>query len=245
MIKPNAIIHGDCLKVMPDILDDSIDMILCDLPYGMTACKWDKIIPFDALWREYCRIIKEKGVIVLTASEPFASKLRISNLNMYRYDWIWEKDQGSNFLQIKTRPFKVHEVICIFSPKAMQYSYNPQMTKGKPYVSSTGNTGEVYGKSKKVITVNNGFRYPRSIIQVNRERGLHPTQKPVKLFEYFIKTYTQEKDVVLDNCAGSGTTGIACLQTGRRYILIEKEKKYFDIIQERIRRYFASKHLCN
>lgn len=243
MIESNSIIHGDCLNIMPNISDKSINMILCDLPYEMTECTWDKMIPFTPLWNEYVRIVKENGVIVLTASEPFASKLRISNLKMYRYDWVWEKDQGSNFLQVKTRPFKVHEVVCIFSPKAA--TYNPQMTKGKPYVSSTGSTGEVYGKIKKVTTVNEGFRYPRSIIRVNRERGLHPTQKPVALFEYFIKTYTKENDIVLDNCAGSGTTGIACIRTGRRYILIEKEEKYYNTILRRIKKEIESRVILN
>ena len=228
----NEIIHGDCLEVMPQIPSGSIDMILCDLPYGTTACKWDTIIPFEPLWKQYERIIKDNGAIVLFASQPFTTALINSNIKLFRYSWVWEKEQGVNFLMAKKQPLKVHEDICVFSKK--QTVYNPQMTEGKPYISGKGDSGEVTGRVKKVQTKNNGTRYPRSVIRFKGETGLHPTQKPVELCEYLIKTYTNEGDTVLDNCIGSGTTVIACMNTNRNFIGIEKEKKYFDIAKERI-----------
>lgn len=182
------------------IPDMSVDMILCDLPYGTTACKWDSIIPFDKLWNQYKRIIKDNGAIVLTASQPFTSELIHSNLKMFRYEWIWEKEQGVNFLLAKKQPMKVHENICIFYKK--QCTYNPQFNIGKPYISGKGTSGDVTGNVIKKQTVNNGKRYPRSVQRFNREVGLHPTQKPVALFEYLIKTYTNEGETVLDNCIG-------------------------------------------
>jgi len=228
----NEIIHGDCLEVMPQIPSGSIDMILCDLPYGTTACKWDTIIPFEPLWKQYERIIKDNGAIVLFASQPFTTALINSNIKLFRYSWVWEKEQGVNFLMAKKQPLKVHEDICVFSKK--QTVYNPQMTEGKPYISGKGDSGEVTGRVKKVQTKNNGTRYPRSVIWFKGETGLHPTQKPVELCEYLIKAYTNEGDTVLDNCIGSGTTVIACMNTNRNFIGIEKEKKYFDIAKERI-----------
>jgi site-specific DNA-methyltransferase (adenine-specific) len=232
MLEINKIYNMDCLEGMKLLPDKSIDMILCDLPYGTTACKWDAIIPFDKLWSEYERIIKDNGAIVLTASQPFTTKLINSNIKLFRYCWVWEKEQGVNFLMAKKQPLKVHEDICVFSKK--QTKYNPQMTKGKPYISGKGDSGEVTGRVKKVQTKNNGTRYPRSVIQFKRETGLHPTQKPVALFEYLIKTYTDEGDIVLDNCMGSGTTAIACINTNRNYIGFEISKEYCDIANERI-----------
>ena len=227
------ILLGDCLELMKDIPDESIDMILADLPYGTTACKWDSIIPFNELWEQYERIIKDNGAIVLTASQPFTTELIHSNLKLFKYCWVWEKEQGVNFLMAKKQPLKVHEDICIFSKQ--QTKYNPQMTMGKPYIrNGKGDSGEVTGKVKKIQTKNTGTRYPKSIIRFNRETGLHPTQKPVALFEYLIKTYTNEGDLVLDNCAGSGTTAIACLKTNRQFIVMEKEQKYYDIILKRV-----------
>lgn len=205
-------------------------MILCDLPYGTTACKWDTVVPFDPLWDQYKRIIKNNGVIVLTASQPFTSSLVMSNPKMFKYEWIWEKEQGVNFLMSKKQPMKVHENILVFGGS----NYFPLMTIGKPYVSGKGDSGEVTGKVKKVQTKNEGKRFPRSIQKVNRETGLHPTQKPVALFEYLIKTYTNEGDLVLDNCAGVCTTAIACLNTKRNYICIEKDKGYVKVCHERI-----------
>jgi len=223
---------GDCLEIMPSIPDKSIDMILCDLPYGTTACKWDTIIPLEPLWGQYKRIIKDNGAIVLTASQPFTSILVASAIDIFSYSWIWEKEQGVNFLLSKKQPLKVHEDILVFSKT--QTIYNPQMTSGKPYISGKGTSGDVTNNVIKIQTHNNGTRYPKSIIKINRQTGLHPTQKPVALFEYLIKTYTNEGDLVLDNCAGSGTTGVACQNLKRNYILIEKEPKYYDIILKRL-----------
>jgi site-specific DNA-methyltransferase (adenine-specific) len=228
----NKIIQGDCLEVMKDIPDKSIDMILCDLPYGTTACKWDTIIPLEPLWEQYKRIIKDNGAIVLTASQPFTSALVMSNPDMFSCSWIWEKEQGVNFMMSKKQPMKVHEDILIFCKK--QPIYNPQMTTGKPYISGKGTSGDVTGNVIKIQTVNKGVRFPKSVIKINRQTGLHPTQKPVALFEYLIKTYTNEGDLVLDNCAGSGTTGVACKNLNRNYILIEKEPEYIEIIKKRL-----------
>lgn len=226
------LLHGDCLALMKDIPDKSIDMILCDLPYGTTACKWDEIIPFKPLWEQYERIIKDNGAIVLTASQPFTTMLINSNIKLFKYCWVWEKEQDVNFLMAKKQPLKVHEDIWVFYKK--QCTYNPQMTMGKPYISGKGDSGEVTGKVKKIQTKNAGTRYPKSIIRFNRERGLQPTQKPVALLEYLIKTYTNEGETVLDNCMGSGTTGVACVNTNRNFIGIELDDKYFEIAKERI-----------
>jgi site-specific DNA-methyltransferase (adenine-specific) len=237
LLELNKIYHGDCLEIMKDIPDGSIDMILCDLPYGTTACKWDSIIPLEPLWEQYERVIKDNGAIVLTASQPFTTTLINSNIKHFRYSWIWEKEQGVNFLMAKKQPLKVHEDICVFSKR--QTVYNPQMSKGKPYISGKGDSGEVTGRVKKIQTKNKGTRYPRSVIRFKRETGLHPTQKPVPLFEYLIKTYTNEGETVLDNCIGSGTTAIAALNTGRFFIGIEKEKEYVDIANKRIEEHQA------
>ena len=228
----NQVICGDCLEVMKDIPDKSVDMILCDLPYGTTACKWDTIIPFEPLWEQYERVTKDNGAIVLTASQPFTTVLINSNIKRFRYSWTWEKEQGVNFLMAKKQPLKVHEDVCVFSKR--QTVYNPQMSEGKPYISSKGDSGEVTGRVKKIQTKNKGTRYPRSIIQFKRETGLHPTQKPVALLEYLIKTYTLEGETVLDNCMGSGSTGVACVNTNRNFIGIEKDTKYFEIAKSRI-----------
>lgn len=231
----NTVIHGDCLELMKDIPDKSIDMILCDLPYGTTACKWDTIIPFEPLWEQYKRIIKDNGAIVLTASQPFTSALVMSNIKYFKYCWYWDKVRGSNFATVNIRPFNSCEEVVIFYNK--QPTYNPQKEIGKPYIQKQGYVGEAKqtGLSRKeVITINNGERFPLSILKFSKESGFHPTQKPVALFEYLIKTYTNEGDTVLDNCAGSGTTGVACKNTGRNYILIEKEQEYIDIINKRL-----------
>lgn len=226
------LIQGDCLELMKEIPDKSIDMILCDLPYGTTACKWDIVIPFEPLWEQYERIIKDDGAIVLTASQPFTTTLINSNIKHFRYSWTWEKEQGVNFLMAKKQPLKVHEDVCVFSKR--QTVYNPQMSEGKPYISGKGDSGEVTGRVKKIQTKNKGTRYPRSIIQFKRETGLHPTQKPVALLEYLIKTYTLEGETVLDNCMGSGSTGVACKNLNRNFIGIELDQTYFDIATKRI-----------
>ena len=228
----NKIHHGDCLEIMKDIPTGSVDMILCDLPYGTTSCKWDTIIPLELLWEQYERVIKDNGAIVLTASQPFTSALVSSNYKKFRYEWIWEKNQGVNFLLAKKQPLKVHENILVFYKKLP--NYNPQMETGKPYKSGKGDSGEVTNKVRKIQTKNKGTRYPKTVKKIKREFGLHPTQKPVALFEYLIKTYTNEGETVLDNCIGSGTTAIASINTNRNYIGIEKEKEYCEIAQERI-----------
>ena len=227
------LIHGDCLEKMADIADGSVDMILCDMPYGTTACKWDTIIPFELLWAQYRRIAKRSAAIVLTASQPFTTALIASNMREFRYTWVWEKEQGVNFMLAKKQPLKVHEDVCVFYRDLPAYS--PQMTAGRPYVSGKGNSGEVTGCREKVQTINDGTRYPRSIQQFGRQTGIHPTQKPVALMEYLIHTYTQEGETVLDNCMGSGTTGVACINTGRSFIGIERDEKYFQIATDRIK----------
>ena len=233
--------NGDCLEIMKDIPDKSIDMILCDLPYGTTACKWDVIIPFEPLWEQYNRIIKDNGAIALFGSEPFSSALRMSNIKNYRYDWIWEKEQGANFMLCKYQPYKVHEIISVFSKK--RHTYIPQMTKGKPYISGKGTSGEITNNVVKKQTKNNGTRYPRSIQKFNTDKSkgsLHPTQKPVALLEYLIKTYTKEGETVLDNCMGSGSTGVACINTNRKFIGIELDSNYYNITKQRIDEYVKS-----
>ena len=242
----NQVIHGDCLIEMQKIPDKSIDMILCDLPYGTTACKWDTIIPFEPMWEQYKRIIKDNGAIVLTASQPFTSVLVMSNIEMFKFGTIWEKDRATNFLNFKYQPGKSHEDIIVFSKAPTSYTknggpmkYNPQMEVGTPYTQKQGRAGDAIARDEKtrtnsVTTVNEGLRYPKSVLKFSTETGLHPTQKPVALFEYLIKTYTNEGDLVLDNCAGSGTTGVACRNLNRNYILIEKEKEYIDIINKRL-----------
>ena len=229
------LLQGDCLELMKNIPDGSVDMILCDLPYGITACKWDSVIPFEPLWEQYKRIIKDNGAICLFGSEPFSTLLRYSNLKMYRYDWIWEKEQGANFMLCKYQPYKVHEIISVFSKKT--HIYLPQMTEGTPYISGKGTSGAITRNVKKIQTKNSGTRYPRSIQRFNTEKSkgsFHPTQKPVALLEYLIKTYTNEGETVLDNCMGSGSTGVACINTNRNFIGIELDKKYFDIAKNRI-----------
>ena len=307
---------------MDNIPDKYIDMILCDLPYGTTACEWDIIIPFNEMWKQYKRIIRDGGYIVLTSSQPFTSELIISNIKWFSHEIIWVKEQGTNFLLSNVQPLKIHENIIVFSKpvqeskndinkyfelrKYFKYifdkigkskkeiiqdighgvdhcfrfnssqwslptkdnyyrientyninlkpyeelvniyerynddyklykTYNPQFTFGnRTYISGNGTSGDVTGNVKKIQTKNNGKRYPKSIIKFNRETGLHPTQKPVGLCEYLIKTYTNNNEIVLDNCMGSGTTGIAALNTNRKFIGIELKRKYFDIAQKRI-----------
>ena len=231
---------GDCLEIMKDIPDKSIDMILCDLPYGTTKNKWDSIIPLNELWGGYERIIKDNSVIVLFSQMPFTAELVHSNLKLFRYEWIWEKDNGTGFLNAKKMPLKKHENILVFYKKLP--TYNPQMRTGfKPYKCKQGRHSTNYGLYEQGhITESNGERYPIDIIEFKKDTGLHPTQKPVALLEYLIKTYTNEGDVVLDNCMGSGSTGVACLNTNRNFIGIELDEKYFEIAKKRIEN--ASKH---
>ena len=238
--------HGDCLELMKEIPRGGVDMILCDLPYGTTACKWDNVIPFEPMWEQYTRIIKEDGAIVLFGSEPFSTELRHSNLKMFRYDWIWEKEQGANFMLCKYQPYKVHETISVFSKK--RHIYIPQMTVGKPYISGKGTSGEITNNVTKVQTKNNGTRYPRSIQRFNTDKSkgsLHPTQKPVELLEYLIRTYTNENEVVLDNCMGSGSTGVACINTNRKFIGYELDEKYFNTAKERLGKAHENKRVSS
>lgn len=236
----NKVILGDCLDVMKDIPDKSIDMILCDLPYGTTDCKWDVIIPFDKLWEQYKRIIKDNGAIVLFGSQPFTSTLVTSNIKMFKYSLVWDKTRGSNFQTARFQPMKSHEDILVYGKKKVKY--NPQYWYGKPYtIKERERKSKIEGingsaSSFMSATISeDGRRYPLSIITFKRDGDrIHPTQKPIALFEYLIKTYTNEGDLVLDNCAGSGTTGIACLNTNRNYILIEKDEIYYETILQRI-----------
>lgn len=226
--------HGDCLEVMPTIDAGSVDMVLCDLPYGTTQNKWDSVIPLDALWAEYWRIVKPNGAVVLTAQPPFDKLLGTSCLRHMKYEWIWEKDQGTGHLNAKKQPMKCHENILVFYQK--QCTYNPQMTEGRPYKQASGRASQNYGAQVSVVTENDGFRYPRSVQRFPHDKDvkLHPTQKPVALMEYLIRTYTNEGDTVLDNTMGSGTTGVACRNTGRKFIGIERDAGYFEIAQKRI-----------
>lgn len=230
----------DCLIGMRKIPDKSIDAIICDLPYGTTQCKWDNILPFDLLWDQYKRVIKENGAIVLFGSEPFSSKLRLSNIQWYKYDWVWDKIKGTGFLNAKKQPMRNHEVISIFYKK--QCTYNPQKTFGhtmkKTFRSKKLQT-EVYGVMDKDYYYESTERYPRSIQTFSTDTqssSLHPTQKPVALLEYLIKTYTNEGEIVLDNCIGSGTTAVACINQNRHFVGFEIDRKYFQVANERIKR---------
>lgn len=230
--------QGDCLELMGRIPDGSVDMVLCDLPYGTTRCKWDVQIPFDRLWEQYDRIVKTNGAVVLFAAEPFASMLRLSNIKNYKYDWVWDKVKGTGFLNAKKQPMRNHEMLCVFYRK--QCTYNPQKTTGhakkKSYRSSVLQT-PVYGVMRNDYTYESTERYPRSI-QVfstdTQNSSLHPTQKPVALLEYMIRTYTNPGETVLDNCMGSGSTGVACSNTGRNFIGIELDPGYFETAKKRI-----------
>ena len=238
--------QGDCLELMKDIPSKSIDMILCDPPYGNTPLKWDSILPFDKLWKEYNRIIKDNGAIVLFANEPFASMLRASNIKKYKYDWYWVKERLTNVFQVKRRCGKVVENICVFYKK--QPTYNPQKTEhsGKKVTNKVGASARFSitqsGHSTIVPLeyIDDGTRHPTQILRFNRDnprKRLHPTQKPVDLLEYLIRTYTNKGDTVLDNCMGSGSTGCACIKSERNFIGIEKDKKYFEIAKVRLEEY--------
>lgn len=231
------LIHGDCLEEMRKLIEDGIkvDLILTDLPYGTTKCKWDTIIPFKKMWEGINGLSKERTPIVLFGSEPFSSHLRLSNIK-YKYDWIWEKPQGTNPLLSKKQPLNNIEYIHVFYRK--QVLYNPQFEKGKPYVTVRDKQSRLCEINNHVFTetktTNSGFRYPKRVLKFKRETGFHPTQKPVELLAYLIKTYTNEGDTVLDFTMGSGSTGVACKKTGRSFIGIEKDPEYFKIAEERI-----------
>jgi len=237
------ILLGDCLELMKELPDNSVDLILCDLPYGTTACKWDAIIPFDKLWEQYERVAKLNTPIVLTASQPFTSALVMSNLKLFKVEWVWQKNRGSNFATTKYQPMKEHESVLVFCKGVANYYpiMQPRAEGGKSrakYAINPINTGkrEAYNGmiETETRTLNESLRVPSSIQKFNTEVGLHPTQKPVALFEYLVKTYSKENDLVLDNCTGSGTTAIACLNTNRQFIVMEKEEKYYDTILKRV-----------
>ncbi len=244
------IIHGDCLDVMRGIADSSVDAIITDLPYGTTAIKWDTVIPLNEMWSCVRRVLKLGGVFVTTASQPFTTHLIASNLEWFKYEWIWQKPMSSGFLHAKNAPLKAHENVVVFSSGAIAHEgksaarmvYNPQMVSGKPYrmfkrietKMKWGGVGRPSGPD--YVSENNGIRYPSSVLHFKNpnHKNDHPTQKPVELYEYLIRTYTSANETVLDICMGSGTTGVAAINTGRRFIGIERESEYVDVAQRRI-----------
>ena len=252
MIELNKIYNEDCLEGMKRIPDGSVDCVICDLPYGTTACAWDSVIPFDKLWEQYKRIVKNTGAIVLFSQQPFTSALIMSNIDMYKYNWIWKKESGTNFLNSHHQPLKITEDICIFgmaatteSKKKVYMEYHPQMIKGcKPYTCKSGiqrkDTAMVRGKCQAqnggYMTVSDGSRFPVNLLEFIRDKEkIHPTQKPVALIQYIIRTYSNEGDTILDNCMGSGTTAIAAIREKRNFIGFELNKEYYDKACKRIK----------
>jgi len=233
------LIQGDCLEKMKDIEDGSIDMVLADPPYGTTACKWDTVIPFEPMWEQLNKLIKPNGAIVLFGSEPFSSALRMSNIKNYKYDWVWDKKKGGNPLLSKVQPIKIFENILIFEQKGKRVNYYPIMEKrdkvkyrGKNKGTTTESTGNSFTENKAYT-----HKYPKAILEVSNSSQVgkvHPTQKPVALMEYLIKTYTNEGEIVLDFTCGSGTTLVACKNLNRNFIGIDKEKEYCEIAEKRL-----------
>ncbi|KXY48855.1 site-specific DNA-methyltransferase [Bacillus sp. FSL M7-1020] len=242
----NQVFNMDCLEGMKLIPDKSVDMILCDLPYGTTACKWDSIIPFDLLWQQYERIIKDNGAILLTASQPFTTKLIASNMKLFRYEWIWKKgNHVTGFPNANRMPLKNHENVLVFYKKLPKYCPQDLILLDKPIQKKQIRKMKVFGtrnnESLNNVYVKKYTNYPKSIIDFPREsKTFHPTQKPVALFEYLIKTYTKEGDTVLDNCMGSFTTAIACINTKRNYIGFEMEEEYWKLGNERVNKHIES-----
>jgi len=233
---------ADCLDVLPQLEAGSVDAVITDLPYGTTQCSWDEIIPLEPMWTQVKRLLKQRGVFVTTASQPFTSKLIMSNLDWFKYEWVWEKDKATGHLDAQKRPMRKHENITIFSKNSHQY--NPQIfDKPKKNIrpisrrAASDNYGAYNETASRNIPLDKS--YPQTIVKINTtnhgERGEHPTQKPVALYEYLIRTYTNENDAVMDFCMGSGTTGVACVQTGRHFIGIEIDEKYYQIAEKRIR----------
>ena len=260
----NKIYNEDCLVGMKDIPDKSVDMILCDLPYGTTACKWDTIIPFEPLWEQYERVIKDNGAIVLTTSQPFTSALIMSKPKLFREEVIWLKNKGASGLQAKQKHIKVHESILVFSKKG-KYTYNPikweveekQFLTQRKTMSMYGETNNIYGNLKRERKADDGTRNPISVIPFKVpitgaktkkyakevDLRIHPTQKPIALFEYLIKTYSNEGETVLDNCMGSGTTAIAAINTNRNYIGFELDEEYCELANDRIKEFISEKEV--
>ena len=233
------LIKGDCLEEMKGIADGSVDMVLCDLPYGTTACKWDSVIPFEPLWAHYKRVCKKNAAIVLTASQPFTSALVMSNIKDFKYEWIWGKGRGTGFQIVKYKPLVSHENIVVFGRGTLKY--NPQMREREtPRISKNkGTTRQMLVSKGKAFTSSSALTKKYPITELcfsnnNQSTKVHPTQKPVALMEYLIRTYTNEGETVLDNTMGSGTTGVACINTGREFIGIERDDAYFEIAKERI-----------
>lgn len=236
----NNIYIGDCLELMKQIPASSIDMVLCDLPYGMTACKWDAVISFDLLWEQYERIAKLNCPIVLTSCQPFTSALISSNFKMFKHEWIWEKTSATGHLNASRSPMRAHESVSVFCKGTP--TYNPQKTQGHPRKTTNetigGSRSDCYGSvAKGTAHYDSTERFPRSVIKFAKDKqrqALHPTQKPVALFEYLIKTYSNEGETVLDNCIGSGTTAVACLSTGRNFIGMEHDEKHHAVACKRV-----------
>ena len=234
----NKILLGDCLDVMKEISDGTVDMIMCDLPYGTTQCKWDSVIALDALWEQYNRVCKKNAAMVFTSAQPFTSTLITSNIKNFKYTWIWEKSKATGYLNAKKQPLRAHEDVCVFYRKPP--AYNPQMWQGTPYNKGKAHRPtDIYGEQVAVLVKNDsGMRYPRTVqyFKTAESEGkvLHPTQKPLALIEYLIKTYSDEGQVVLDNAIGSGTTALAAQNTNRNFIGIEKDEEYYKIATKRI-----------
>ena len=243
MFEINQIFNGDCLELMKDIPDGSVDAIITDLPYGTTRNQWDSVIPIDMLWKHYKRLIKSNGAIVLFSQQPFTSVLVASNLSMFKYEWIWEKEMGTGFLNANYAPLKSHENIVVFSKGSAAHngnpmSYNPQMEQGKAYTCKQGKMVNNYDTAhmvESIETKNDGKRYPKTVLKFNRDKdNVHPTQKPVELLRYLIRTYTNEGETVLDSCCGSGTTAIAAIREKRNFLCIEKDPHYYHVAKKRI-----------
>lgn len=237
------LMQGDCLELMASIPDGSVDMVLCDLPYGTTQNKWDSVIPFESLWAHYLRVLKKNGAVVLTAAQPFTSALVMSQQKAFKYQWVWEKSRVTGVLNAKKQPLRNHEDVVVFY--RAQPTYNPQgvvscSMRASTGIAANGKSSENYGKIGVKQTEDGKYEqtqtgYPRSVLKISSEgKTIHPTQKPVALMEYLIKTYTNEGETILDNCMGSGTTGVACVNTGRNFIGIERDPEYFRIASERI-----------
>lgn len=230
--------QGDCLELMKEIPDKSIDLIICDLPYGVTACNWDKRLPLDKLWLDYKRIIKPNGAIVLFAKDKFSAEILMSNIKGFKHKWFWDKKQSGSFFLAKYMPLQIVEEILVFTKNGERVNYYPQMIKGK--MRKRGGAKKVHSSMNKGFRLEFSFQsdlyYPTNILRysITKSKRIHPTEKPVELLEYLIKTYSNENEVVLDNCIGSGSTAVACIRTNRRYIGFELEKEYYDIAIKRI-----------
>ena len=236
------LMNGDCLELMKGIPDGSVDMVLCDLPYGATQNKWDSVLPLDQLWHEYKRICK--GAIVLTAAQPFSSALVLSNIDQFKYEWIWVKSKITGVLNAKKMPVRKHEQVLVFASKPAIYNAQGLLRKGT--ITKQGGNSDNYGERSSADYVQEWTNWPRDVLEISSEgKTVHPTQKPVALMEYLIRTYTHEGMTVLDNCFGSGTTGVACVNTGRKFIGIEMDAGYFEIAQKRIAGAIAAKDLAD